>query len=201
MPRIQRNQTAPSAGRISSFTPITRPSRSKSDLAGPANPIATRTAAKRPRIEKYQTNPRPTSSTCNQQLGTPRTGLEAARVLRRGRAQSLVAIPRDRSDRPPLSPFPHTTPTHPNDRESKITKQTQDRPKHFRIHNFNPVTFEPRSLISPLDRTPSGCKKMGTVPSSDQIRSLESIRSAGAKWTVPDVFTAPGPRGPLDTLH
>ena len=33
---------------------------------------------------------------------------------------------------------------------------------------------------------------MGTVPSADRISSIESVTASGAKWTVPDFFTAPG---------
>ena len=36
-----------------------------------------------------------------------------------------------------------------------------------------------------------GCEKMGTVPSADQIGSIESVNASGAKWAVPDFFTAP----------
>ena len=39
--------------------------------------------------------------------------------------------------------------------------------------------------------TVRGCEKMGTVPSADRIGSIESVNLGGAKWTVPDFFTAP----------
>ena len=44
-------------------------------------------------------------------------------------------------------------------------------------------------------RSMRGCEKMGTAPSADRISSIESVAASGAKWTVPDFFTAPYSRG------